>query len=157
MNSNKLQAYNSLRNILNGSLIVCGSTALQFYGLSNSDPNDLDLLLLTNDTESTPKRIQQDKEKLNLLSMTSGLRPYPEADPSLIGERFFLIFNYGEVKLNIHLFIIDKMLHSNLCKADFDNQKNILFASPAHIIKAKKILNRPKDIKTLSLIAKSIL
>jgi len=153
----KLNAYIKLSNKLKGKLMVCGSTALQFHGLiENSDSADLDLVLI-HDSTITDEDKKEDKKILGLWSMINSFDPYEGADQTVVGSRYFIVFNDGPKVLNTHVFLAEKLLHPNYTKADFGDVNNVMFVSPKNVIEAKKLFNRPKDIKSLTEIAKSLL
>lgn len=121
-------------------LLISGSTALHYYGLTDKEGGDLDLVLVnpTEEALSVLKSIQE--------GFPARTKPYPDGSVSFI-------FMHDGVKVDI--FIRDKKLPNPFDKVDIfiSNEKlpnpfeinGVKLDSIKNIIKAKRNMNRLKD------------
>jgi hypothetical protein len=152
MNQNLKTIYFMLKRKFHGQLLVAGSQAMHEYGLClNPNPLDLDLVLLhqNNDQEA----INHDKKRLRDMSDLNESPTYNDsASGEKIGYRYFLTFNGKVEKYEVHVFVAKSLLVPETFTSN-----DIHFVSPANVIQAKKMFNRPKDLKALSEMAKLIM
>ena len=152
MDQNLKTIYFMLKRKFHGQLLVAGSQAMHEYGLClNPNPTDLDLVLLHNN--HSPDLIKEDRKRLQDMSDMNETEAYNDsASADEVGYRYFLSFNGKAQKYDVHVFVA-----KNLLAPQTFTSKDIHFVSPANVIKAKKLFNRPKDLKALSETAKLIM